>query len=316
MIKRIVIPLLGIFLFLGCSIFKKPQELRVGILSWPGYEPLALADSLHYYDEEIKIIRFPSVIDVMGAMRNGTIDVASLTIDESMVYAQENPELRAFLVCDSSNGGDGIVAKKGITTAAQLKGKRIAAEESALSSYILQRYLTISGLKRSDITIVPITYDLQLEVCTLDQADAVITYNPVKEQLIAQGANLLFDSTKMPGEIVDVLVARESVLNEKKEQVVKLINGWYKSLDYIQKFPSDANKQMASFENISEEMFQASWKGMIVPNREEANRMLGHGAGSLNETSLLLVENMRTHGLIKKDTTFKHFFTSEFIKLK
>lgn len=308
--------LIGFFLFGGCSLSKKPEVLRVGILSWPGYEPLALADSLNYYDENIKIIRFPSVIDVLGAMRNGTIDVASLTIDESIVYAQNNPEIRAFLICDISNGGDGIVAKEGITTAAQLKGKRIAAEESALSSYILNRFLKLSDLQLSDITVVPINYDIQRQAFSSDQADAVITYNPVKDQLIAQGGTLLFDSSKMPGEIVDVLIARDSVLKEKKASVSLLVNGWFKSLEYMSKNSKDANKRMASFEGVSEELFARSLEGIKIPNRQESLKMLTKGTGSIHETSTLLIKNMRTQGLLREDASFENFFTSEYVGMK
>jgi len=296
---------------------KKPQELRVGILAWPGYEPLALADSLNYYSEdEIKIIRFPSVIDVLGAMRNGTIDVAALTVDEGMVYAQDNPDIRAFLVCDFSNGGDGIVAKKGIASPSQLKGKRIAAEESALSSYILSRFLTFSGLSHSDVTVVPVSYDVQVQSLSSDQADAVITYNPVKDQLIAQGGKLLFDSTQMPGEIVDVLIARDSVLKAKKESVNALIKGWYQSLDYMKKHPQDANKRIASFENVSQAMFERTLAGIKIPSREESIRMLTKNPGSLYESSGKLIESMQNQGLLRKDASFEHFFTPDYVSAK
>lgn len=314
--KFALVIFIGIFLLAGCSVSKKPEELRVGILSWSGYEPLALADSLNYYDEKIKIIRFPSVIDVLGAMRNGTIDIAALTIDESMVYAQENPEIRAFLICDFSNGGDGLVAKNGITTPAELKGKRIAAEESALGSYMLNRFLKVSGLNLSDVTVVPINYDIHLQVFSSDQADAVITYNPVKDQLIAQGGKLLFDSSQIPGEIVDVLIARDSVLKEKKASVTLLVNGWFKSLEYMSKNSKDANKRMASFEDVSEVLFARSLEGIKIPNRQESIKMLTKGTDSIYETSIPLIENMRTQGLLRKDTSFENFFTSEYIGMK
>lgn len=312
--KFSLIILVGILLLTGCSAFKKSEELRVGILSWPGYEPLALADALEYYDEDkIKIIRFPSVIDVLGAMRNGTIDVAALTIDESLVYAQENPDIKAFLVCDISNGGDAVIAKKGITSSSQLKGKRIAAEESALSAYIVNRFLKVAGLTSSDITIVPLNYDIQLQTFSSDWADAVVTYNPVKDQLITQGGTSLFDSRQMPGEIVDVLLARDSLLKENKASIKLLVDGWYKSLEYMKKYPKDANQRIASFENVSESLFERSWEGIKIPTREESIRMLGKGTGSLYQSTSPLVENMRHQGLLKNESSFEHFFTSDYM---
>lgn len=315
--KFSLILIIGLFLLNGCSIFDTPKELRVGIVSWSGYEPLALAYSLDYYlEDDIKIIRFPSVIDVMGAIRNGTIDVAALTIDEGMVYVQNNPDIRAFLVCDISNGGDAIVAKKGIVTAAQLKGKRIGAEESVLSSFILNRYMEASGLNLSDVTLVPINYDLHIQALSSDQADAVITYNPVKDQLIDQGGELLFDSSQIPGEIVDVLIAHESVLKSKKDLVLTLVDGWYKSLEYIKNNPQDAYKKMAAFENISPKQFKLAFKGLKIPSREESITMLSKKPGSLYDSTDKLAVMMKNMGLLNNTFTFEYFYTPEYLKVK
>lgn len=311
--KQLIVLIAVLWLFAGCTLVKKPEEVRVGIVSWPGYEPLALADTLNYYSkEEIKIIRFPSIIDVLGAIRNGTIDVAALTIDESLVYAQENPDIRAFLVCDFSNGGDGVVAKEGITRADQLKGKRIAAEESALSAYILERFLAFGGLTHGDVTVVPVNFDYQLQVFSSDQADALITYNPVKEQLIARGGELLFDSTQMPGEIVDVLIASDTVLKAKKKSIEHLVDGWYRSVAYMKSNPEDAYKRIAALEGISEEMFVHSLAGIKIPSRSESAWMLNRHPGSLYKTSRGLIESMRSQGLLRKEVTFEHFFTPDY----
>lgn len=70
--------LLVAFLFSGCTPGAAP--LRVGMNTWPGYEPLHLARSLGYLtDEEAEPISFPSAMDVMRAFRNRTIDVAAVT---------------------------------------------------------------------------------------------------------------------------------------------------------------------------------------------------------------------------------------------
>lgn len=312
--KRLLIFVVLIVIFGGCSEQQTKRELRVGILDWTGYEPLALADKLNLYGTDaIKIVRLSSVIDTLGAMRNGTIDIAALTLDESLVYAQENPDIRAFLVCDISNGGDAVVAKEGIDNPSQLKGKRIGAEESALSAFILHRFLEKFGLGKDEIKIVPINYDIHSEVFKSNSVDAIITYNPAKDKLVKQGGKVLFDSSQMSGEIIDVLIARESFLKSNDENIQHLVKGWYKALKYMKEHPQESYREMAGFERISPEAFEHSLKGLRIPLREEAISILQNG-NKMQEDSDSFIANMRQQGLLHKEITFENFYTTEYLK--
>ena len=108
------------------------EPLAVGTNVWPGYEPLYLARNLGYYNDSIRLVEYSSATEVLRAIRNKLIDVATLTLDEVLLLRQSGVDVRSVLVTDISNGGDVIVARPGIETLADLKGRKVGVESTAL----------------------------------------------------------------------------------------------------------------------------------------------------------------------------------------
>jgi len=94
----------------GCG--EPADTLRVGANIWPGYEPLFLAQSLGYYEgQNIELITFPTSTETMRAYRNHAIDVAALTLDETLQVSGSLPNQHIAMVSDFSNGADAVLAK-------------------------------------------------------------------------------------------------------------------------------------------------------------------------------------------------------------
>jgi len=244
------------------------EPLAVGTNVWPGYEPLYLARNLGYYNDSIRLVEYSSATEVLRAIRNKLIDVAALTLDEVLLLRQSGVDVRIVLVTDISNGGDVIVARPGIESLADLKGRKVGVESTALGAYVLTRALQKVGLTPADVQVVPIEVASHYMAYTDNVMDAVVTFEPVRSQLLRDGAHLVFDSSQIPGEIVDVMVVREEVLAGKEEQIQGLISGWFKALTYLSVNPNDASKRMTGRLNLSPEEVLASYEGLILPDPE------------------------------------------------
>ena len=244
------------------------EPLAVGTNVWPGYEPLYLARNLGYYNDSIRLVEYSSATEVLRAIRNKVIDVATLTLDEVLLLRQSGVDVRIVLVTDISNGGDVIVARPGIESLADLKGRKVGVESTALGAYVLTRALQKVGLTPADVQVVPIEVASHYMAYTDNVMDAVVTFEPVRSQLLRDGAHLVFDSSQIPGEIVDVMVVREEVLAGKEEQIQGLISGWFKALTYLSVNPNDASKRMTGRLNLSPEEVLASYEGLILPDPE------------------------------------------------
>ncbi|MBQ0764707.1 ABC transporter substrate-binding protein, partial [Marinobacter psychrophilus] len=243
--------LLIIFPLFSCT-YEQTSALKVGTNVWPGYEPLYLARSSGFWDlSRIKMVEFNSASEVLRAFRNHSVDVAALTLDETISLIADRSDTRIILGTDFSAGGDVVIAQADIKTIQQLKGKKVGVESTALGAYVLSRVLELNHLSTDDIQIVFMEVNQHIDAFIQHEVDAVVTFDPVKTQLVKHGGNIIFSSQQIPGEVLDVLVTREDVINKKHPQLKILVNGWFESLDLITQKRADALQKMAPRLSIS-----------------------------------------------------------------
>ncbi len=289
--------------------------MRVGAVVWSGYEPLFLARDLGYYPNHlIKLQDYPSATETTQALRNGDIEAAALTMDEALLLAETNPDIQAVLVIDFSNGADVLRARPEIPTLQALKGQKIGVESSALGGYILTRVLDKAGLLLSDVQIVPLGVSEHEQAFNQGVVDAVVTFEPVRSNLLKFGAKVLFDSSKIPGEVVDVLVTRQDLLKTHKATMEKLIQGWFRALDYRKQHPEDADRRMAQREQVIPEQFTESLKLLQIPDLRTNLTLLGQPDASLLKKTEQLGKFMISKKLLKQLPSLEQLLNDEFVK--
>jgi len=297
-----------IFFLTACEPTPEPP-LRIGTNTWPGYEPLYLARSLGYYDNSrIHLVELNSASEVIHSLRSGTLEGATLTLDEALTIQADDFDLKIILVMDFSNGGDVLLVKPEIDTLVTLKGKRIAVEYTAVGAILLDAALASVDLTVSDIEVIACSLDHHIGC--YHSNDAVITFEPVKTQLLNQGAKQLFDSSKIPGQIVDVLVVHTETTKTHTNTLKKLIIGYFKARKYLSQQPQDAAKLMAPRQHISANEVLASYEGLKLPNLEE-NRVLLNN--NLQNTITELSKYMKERQLLRKIPNIKNIIDTRFL---
>ena len=287
------------FVFVSCA--KEPQPLRVGVVVWPGCESFYLARDLGYYkNTPIKLLDYPSDSELMRAYRNGDIEAMNVTLDQAWLLAESTTDLRIVLIQDFSDGGDAIVAKPEIKNLQDLKGRRVGVESTTLEAFVLSRALEQVGMSPKDVQIVSLLESKNESVFKQESIDALVTYEPTVCKLRMMGANLLFNSRQIPGEIIDVMVMRESVLTKQLSVAKFLIDGWFRSLDYLQKHPQDAARRIAPHEGVTPEQFLKSLTGIRLPDVQENQKILGKNDATSLAAARRLAKFMVEKNLLKK----------------
>src|SRR5205823_4050468 len=124
--------------------------------------------------------------------------------------------------------------KKG-KTLADIKGRPINMVELSVSHYLLARGLASVKLKEKDIKVVN-TSDADI-VAAFKSPDstAVVTWNPQLMEVKGEpGAALVFDSSKIPGEIQDLLVLNTETLKDNPNLAKALVGIWYETIALMQ----------------------------------------------------------------------------------
>jgi NitT/TauT family transport system substrate-binding protein len=249
--------------------------LRIGTNVWIGAEPLYLARDLGQLDREaVQLVEYPSASEVSRAFRNQAIDGMVVSLDELFALAVDGLEPRIVAVVDVSHGADVVVGRSGMRTMKDLRGKRVAVESGALGAFVLARALTLNGMAARDVSIVPLESNEHPAAFEQGQVDGAVTFDPYRTQMLAAGAHTLFDSSQIPGEIVDLLAVRASVLEKNPLAVQTLLTGWFKALDHLEREPSDAAARMAVREQITAEQFLQALRGLRIPSRADNLKML------------------------------------------
>lgn len=260
-------------LMAGCGPhYEKP--LMVGTNLWTGYEPLYLARDLGYYDGlPLRLVELASTTQALDALRVGRLDIAALTLDETLLLAQEQADLSIIWVMNISAGADAVLARPGIQHLEQLPGLRIGVEQTALGAYMLQALLTHAKLKARQVEIVPLPADEHLPAWRNGEVDALVTFDPMRQTLLEEGAQLLFDSRSLPGEVVDVLVARDAALACCGPQITQLLQGQSHALAHLQNHRTQALVRMARRPGVAPASVATALEGLILPDAA-ANHLL------------------------------------------
>jgi NitT/TauT family transport system substrate-binding protein len=302
----------ALLLALG-SCFRQPETaLRIGTNVWIGSEPLYLARELGRFDPAaVQLVEYPSASEVLRAFRNQAIDGMVISLDELFGLATEGFQPRIILIVDVSHGADVVVGRGGMKTMHDLKGKSVAVESSALGAFVLSRALAVNGMQASDVNVVHLESNEQPSAFEKGQVDGAVTFDPFRAQFLKAGGSVLFDSTQIPGEIVDLLAVRADVFEKKPKAIQSLLAGWFDAIDYVNSNPGDAAKRMGIRQQTSGEQFLEAQKGLHIPSREENLRMLGGSSPELAVTGRRLMALMLLAKLLRGEVKIESLLAPE-----
>ncbi|MCQ8128456.1 ABC transporter substrate-binding protein [Methylomonas rivi] len=273
------------------------RPVIVALNRWLGYEPLCLALREGWLDPgRVGLLETASATESMRALLDGRADGAALTLDETLKVRAAGLPVSVVMVCDISAGADMLVARAGIRRLSDLKGRTVGFEASALGALMLEEALRAAGLNKTDITPFSVSIDKHRQAWKHRQVDAVVTYEPVASQLLADGGIKLFDSGQVPNTIVDVLAMRSDVLDFSHARAVRhAVAAHFMAVNHLYRNPYDAAYRMAEHLGFSAAEVLPAFKGIILPDERDNYRLLGGAAPELlrsaGKLSRLMLEN-------------------------
>lgn len=234
------------------------QCIEVGVVTWGGYA------GGQYYNNGFKdnagsrfrteqgiCVNFHVMDDFAAsraAFKSGDMDLMWVTIDafptESGAYGEP---VKFLFQADWSRGGDAIVTTSGINGVADLFGKKIAVAPATPSHTFLLWMLDMGGLSVQDVEIVEVPSAIDAAgAFKAGQVDAAVVWSPDDDGCIkaVSGAKVMINSKQATHIIADGFMVKESVYNQKKDQLTKLVEGWLTGSQEIN--TSSANKDKAA----------------------------------------------------------------------
>ena len=217
--------------------FKVCWSIYVGWMPWEyGHESGIVKKWADKYDINIDVVQFNDYVESMNQYTAGEFDACTMAnVDALTIPAAGGVDSTALIVGDFSNGNDAVILKEG-NTIKDAKGQNINLVELSVSHYLLARGLESVGLSEKDVKVVNTSDADLVSAYTTSDVSAVATWNPLVSEILGMPkANKVFDSSKIPGEIIDTLIVNTKTLEENPKLGKALVGAWYEIMAEMKK---------------------------------------------------------------------------------
>jgi len=256
-----------------------PVTVRLGFLSNITHAPALIALKEGFFTKAlgsagtVKATAFSAGTEETTAILSGQLDAAYVGPNPAITAWQKSSDIQ--IISGVATGGASIVVKKGITSAAQLKGKSLATpslgntQDVALRYWLKQHGVTTNTTGGGDAFIKP----------TKPNSAAVLQFKsgqiaggsepaPYDIQMVSDGGTVLLSE---PG-VTTLLIVTKSFLSAHPAVVSDLLKAQVQANAFIKSNPTqaqaDANAELASYTGkpLKADLVAASFKEIAFSN--------------------------------------------------
>ena len=296
--------------------FKLCWSIYAGWMPW-GY----LADTgimkkwADKYAINIEIVQLNDYIESINQYTAGEYDGCAMTnMDALSIPAAGGVDTTALIAGDYSNGNDGLILKEG-TDLASIKGQNVNLVELSVSHYFLARALESIGLSEKDVTVVNTSDADMVAVYGTPEITAVATWNPMLSEILAsQPGNLVFDSSKIPGEIIDIMMVNTQTLKDNPALGKALVGAWFETLALMKSGTPEGEAALESMATASGTDL-AGYKAQLAATAlfYTPEELLAFTSGEqLPKTTKFVAEFLFNHGILGEGAPGPEFVGVEF----
>jgi len=247
--------------------------ITLGFSAWPGWFPWQVAEDQGLFARNgvsVQLKYFDSYTDSLNALATGNVDANSQTLNDTLSSVAGGAAETIVLVNDNSTGNDQIIARPGIGSVADLKGKTVAAEQGTVDHYLLLLALQGAGLSEKDIKFTPLPTDAAAAAFVAGKLDAVGVFAPFTTTALGRsGSRAIATSRDFPGAIPDHLVVTRALVQTRPEAVQALVKTWFDTLAWIQAHRTEAVQVMARRAGVSVADYLSYDKGTTIFTKEQ-----------------------------------------------
>jgi NitT/TauT family transport system substrate-binding protein len=295
-------------------------DVRLGFSAWPGWFPWQVAQEEGIFKANnisVDLKWFDGYLESISTLTAGQIDANSQTLGDTVSSVSGGADQVVVLVNDNSTGNDKIIVREGINTIADLKGKKVAAEEGTVDHFLLLLGMKKEGLSSQDIEFVPLETGKAAAAFVGEQVDAVAVFAPFTTQALKRpGSKELFSSKDFPGTISDHLVFTRKFVDEHPDRVQSVVNSWFATLNYINANKDKAYEIMAKRAGVTIDEYKEYADGTKIFTIEEnlAAFRSGNNMNSLQFAAQEMSKFLTEIGLTKTKPDLSKLFDDRFVK--
>lgn len=235
------------------TAFSIGWSIYAGWMPWPYAQQAGIVKKwADKYGISIKVVQVNDYVESVNQYTAGKLDgVTVANMDALTIPAAGGKDTSAIIVGDYSNGNDGIVLK-GADQLTAIKGRQVNLVELSVSHYLLARALEKAGLKPTDVRTVNTADADIVGAFGSPDVNAAVTWNPqLLEIKSLPGAKEVFNSSQIPGEILDLLVVDTATLKANPNLGKALAGIWYETVQLMQRQDAQGKEARAAMARLA-----------------------------------------------------------------
>lgn len=239
--KLLSLPVLILGLTSSSLYAETKKDFKVAWSIYAGWMPWYTIDSEKIIDKwakkygiNIDVVQVNDYVEAINQYTAGGFDACTMANTDALsIPAVSGVDSTALIVTDYSNGNDMIISKDA-KTMQDLKGTKLNLIELSISHYFLARALENSGMSERDISIVNTSDSDIVSAYTTPQISTVVTWKPMVNDILAMpNTNILYDSSKMPEELLAFLFVQTETLEDNPAFAKALVGAWYEMMSLM-----------------------------------------------------------------------------------
>jgi len=317
-----VCAVLGVSAVSACTSTASSENAKVtiGFSAWPGWFPLEVAQQKGLFTKNgvtVELKWFDSYTDSLKALATGAIDANTQTLNDTLASVSGGAKQTIVVVNDNSTGNDQIIAREGIASVADLKGKKVAVEEGTVDHYLLLLALAEAKLGPKDIEVVNLPTDQAAAAFAGGQVDAVGCFAPFTTTAKSRsGSRAVATSAEFPGAIPDHIVFKQDFVKDHGKEVQAVVNTWFDTIKWIRDNKDEAIGIMAKRGGVSVDDYKSYDAGTTIFTRQQNLDAFTPGTtpAHLNFQADKIVDFITSTGLAKDKPALDGLLDDRFVK--
>ncbi len=296
--------------------------LKIAYSDWPGWVAWDIGVQKGWFKDagvNVEFVWF-EYVPSMEAFTAGKVDAVTMTNGDALVTGSSGAPSACIVANDYSNGNDMVIARPGIKSLADLKGKKVGVEVGFVSHLLLINAFKSANMTIDDVKLVNMPTDQTPQALKSGKVDAIAAWQPNTGQALKEvaGSTAVFTSKDAPGLIYDLLCVNPKSLAERRADWTKVVDVWFKIAEFLddQKNWDEAAKIMSPRVHLAADEYKKLMGGTFYLNKKEnlARYKKGEGLDSIFGSSKAVDKFQVDNKVYKKPIQYEGFFDPSIVE--
>jgi NitT/TauT family transport system substrate-binding protein len=257
----------------------KAAPIKLAFSTWNGYIGLVIGVEEGFFEKAGVDVEYTVVEDPVqrfNAFKAGRLNAIATTVDTFSRTNANGVASVMVLGLDASVGGDGIVAKKDITSVEQLKGQTVAVSQGSTSQWLLAYVLDQHGLSLDDVKQTDLTSGDAGAAFVAGSVPVAVTWEPWLSKAEQNPDGHVLASTKeYPDIITDEVAFSPDFIKENPESIRAFLKGYAMAIDFLKSNPDDAIADVTEYLGQTPEEVKATMETVPIWSIEDSKKFFG-----------------------------------------